>query len=35
MKKLKLSVLVSALFLIVGFNANTQDANTILKNVTM
>ncbi len=31
MKKIKLSVLVSALFLIVGFNANAQDANTILK----
>ena len=33
MKKVKLSVLVSALFLIVGINANAQDANTILKNV--
>jgi outer membrane lipoprotein-sorting protein len=31
MKTVKLSVLVSALFLIVGFNANAQDANNILK----
>ena len=31
MKKLKLSVLASALFLIAGFSANAQDANTILK----
>ncbi len=33
MRNLKLSVLVSALFLFVGFNANAQDANTILKKV--
>ena len=33
MRKLKLSVLVIALFLIAEFNANAQDANTILKNV--
>ena len=33
MRKLKLSVLVSALFLMFGFNANAQDANTILKNM--
>ncbi|MCK4639000.1 MAG: outer membrane lipoprotein-sorting protein [Bacteroidales bacterium] len=31
MRKLKLSVLISALFLMFGFNANAQDANTILK----
>ena len=31
MKTVKLSVLVSALFLIVGFSANVQDANVILK----
>ncbi len=31
MKSIKLSVLVSALFLITGFNANAQDASTILK----
>ena len=31
MKKLKLSVLVSALFLMVGFSTNAQDANAILK----
>ena len=31
MRKLKLLILVSALFLIVGFNANAQDANIILK----
>ena len=33
MKNLKLSVLVIALFLIIGFNANAQDAITILKNM--
>ncbi len=33
MRKLKLSVLVIALFLMFGFNANAQDANTILKNM--
>ena len=31
MKTIKLSVLVSALFLITGFNVNAQDGNTILK----
>jgi len=31
MKNLKLSVLVSALFLFIGFNVNAQDASTILK----
>ncbi len=31
MKTIKLSVLISALFLIAGFNANAQDGNTILK----
>jgi len=31
MKTLKISVLASALFLILGFNANAQDANAILK----
>ena len=31
MKTVKLSVLVSALFLLIGFSANAQDANTILK----
>jgi outer membrane lipoprotein-sorting protein len=31
MKTMKISVLVSALFLILGFNANAQDANAILK----
>ncbi len=31
MKTVKLSVLVSALFLLFGLNANAQDANTILK----
>jgi outer membrane lipoprotein-sorting protein len=31
MKKVKILVLVSALFLLQGFNANAQDANTILK----
>jgi outer membrane lipoprotein-sorting protein len=31
MKKLKLLVLVSALFLLAGFNVNAQDANAILK----
>ncbi len=30
MKTIKLTVLVSAIFLIAGFNANAQDANTIL-----
>ncbi len=33
MKKVKLSVLVSALFLLAGFSANSQDANAILKKV--
>ena len=32
MKTIKLSVFLSALFLITGFNVNAQDANTILKN---
>ena len=31
MKKVKLSVLVSVLFLLIGFNTNAQDANTIMK----
>jgi len=31
MRTVKFSVLVSALFLILGFNANAQDANAILK----
>ncbi len=31
MKTVKFSVLVSALFLLIGFNANAQDGNTILK----
>lgn len=31
MKTVKLSVLISALFLLVGFNVNAQNANTILK----
>ncbi|MCD4771834.1 MAG: outer membrane lipoprotein-sorting protein [Bacteroidales bacterium] len=33
MRKLKLSVLVSALFLLIGFSTNAQDAITILKNM--
>jgi outer membrane lipoprotein-sorting protein len=33
MRKVNLTVLVSALFLIAGFNANSQDANEILQNV--
>ncbi|RLD89822.1 MAG: hypothetical protein DRJ09_05940 [Bacteroidetes bacterium] len=31
MKTVKISVLVSALFLLIGYSANAQDANTILK----
>ena len=31
MKTVKISVLVSALFLLFGFSANAQDGNTILK----
>ncbi|MCD4665523.1 MAG: outer membrane lipoprotein-sorting protein [Bacteroidales bacterium] len=33
MRKLNLTVLVSVLFLLAGFNANSQDANEILQNV--
>jgi outer membrane lipoprotein-sorting protein len=31
MKNVKLSVIASALFVLIGFNANAQDASTILK----
>ncbi|MGB4414491.1 MAG: hypothetical protein WBI53_06355, partial [Paludibacter sp.] len=33
MRTVKLSVLVTALFLLIGFSANAQDASAILKNM--